>query len=97
MPVGSTYQIAVDQSLHGVLCTNIFYFSQLETGSGDDEQDLMDAFKEDGMPAWRLCLSVDWAATCYRVRRVSGTGTFPEAFEVISGIIGALTGDALPA
>ena len=82
MPVGSTYQLAVDQSLHGVLCTNIFYFTQLLGGSGDDEDDLIASFKEDVVPQWQACLSVDWQITCYRARRVSGTGTFPEALEV---------------
>lgn len=97
MPVGSTYQLAVDQSLHGVLCTNIFYWTQTQTGSGDDEQDLIDAFKEDGTPAWQACLSDEWQITCYRARRVSGTGTFAEKFEVATGIDGDLTGAALPA
>ncbi|GAH04876.1 unnamed protein product, partial [marine sediment metagenome] len=97
MPVGEVYQLAVDQELNGVLLTNVFYFAQLISGSGDDENDLIDAFEEDVVPTWLLCCSDDWQITCYRARRVSGVGTFAEALQVASGDVGDVVAEPLPA
>lgn len=97
MAVDDVYQIAVDQTLHGILLTNLFHYKQLVGGSGDDEQDLIDAFAEDVQPAWEAALSLDWSITCYRSRQVSGSGAFPETLEVVTGAVGDLTGNAFPA
>ena len=97
MPIGEVYQLAVDQSLHGVLVTNIFYYNMLVDGAGPDEEQLFDAFKEDAIPTWRDACTSQWSVTCLRARRVSGVGTFPESLEVITGSAGTILEEALPA
>ncbi|GAG55478.1 unnamed protein product [marine sediment metagenome] len=97
MSVGDVYQLAVDQVLHGVLLTNVFHFEQTIDGSGDDEADLFAAFEEDGLPNWKLAVSAQLMFTCLRARQVSGVGAFPESLLVLTGDVGALLEEALPA
>lgn len=97
MGVGDIYQLAVDQALHGVLLTNVLHVEQLIGGSGDDEDDLFAAFKEDSLPTWKLAVSAQLSFTCLRARQVSGVGSFAEALEVLAAQQGILLGEALPA
>lgn len=97
MSVGDIYSLAIDQSLNGVLLTNVFHYEQTGPGAGNDEQELIDAWQADTLPTWKLAVSTSLQFTCGRARQVSGTGSFPETFEIFSAQIGALAGEALPA
>lgn len=97
MAVDDIYQLAIDQSLNGVLITNVFHYEQTGPGGTDSEQSLIDAWQSDTLPEWELAVATSLLFTCGRARQVSGVGSFPEQFEIFTGENGALVGEALPA
>lgn len=97
MAVDDIYQLAIDQSLNGVLLTNVFHYEQTGPGGSDPEQSLIDAWQTDTLPEWEAAVAVNLIFTCGRARQVSGVGSFPETFEIFASENGDLTGEALPA
>lgn len=95
MAVGDVYQLAVNQSLHGISCANVFHFEQTsDTSPGvRPENSLMEAFKEDIVPSWQPLATTDWKINCYTARKVSPGGG-PQYLKSES-IFGTATGESL--
>jgi hypothetical protein len=97
MAVDDIYQLSIDQAIHGVLISNVFHYEQTGPGGTDPEQSLIDAWQSDTLPDWKLAVSIDLVFACARSRQVSGVGSFPETFEILTAQFGALAAGALPA
>lgn len=97
MPVGATYSLTVDQTLHIVTLANVFHYRQTTAGDGNDEKNLFDAFNVSVFPSWVAVCTGQWEAICMRAKEVSATGTRPEVLELLQNIVGTEIGEALPA
>lgn len=97
MAIGDIYQLALNQTVHGVAVANVYNFEQLsDVDPGEDpEVSLQEAFIEHIVPLQALLSSQDWATTCTTCRKVRPTGGVRFAIPVAT--TGGVLNDALAA
>jgi len=77
MAVGDIYELAFDQTVHGIPATNVMRFRETVTDAANPlagATELNEAFFENIVPTWQALTCPEWSGICLKSRKILPVG-----------------------